>query len=373
METDHIEVVVDKRGTVQIRGFASDEEAAKAAKQLGISGHYPALQVDDLSPDKLEKIVGRARILGFAVVETGEAASAADEGPLLPAVEADTPRRGFPKRALAWIVIIAVVALGAVVVRDHLQRDYSPVPTLSAAVDLVRNPPPRASGLASLLNPPDAQYISFEARDWMGLAGTSAILQGHYLKLRRLKAGSIERLLGDRSSGVLEFRIDAWQSDVAAIHVDEILRDGIETGEADLTMEVYPLDVTNAPQGYAAGDDIEFDRKKTFENLERFTVAGRLQRTERGLRIVSDRFNVALDEEIDPGLRAVIEDRLGTPAENSGGGEGPVYYLSFTEAYPWDTEEGPGWRQLYEEIGVARLDGVLTGGLYLNNKREIES
>ena len=369
METGHIRVVVDGKGTVQISGFASDEEAAKAAKQLGISGHYPALQVDNLPPEKLEQISGRARILGFTLVDAAEAQGGPpSEGIRGSAAEIGGPRRGISKRVLALVFLIPVVALGGAVLRDHLDRDYSPVPSLSEAVQLVLSPAPRVSGLASLINPPDSPYVSFAAGDWSRLAGASAILQGHYLKLRDLKAGSIERLLVYQPSTILSFRVNTWKSEVDALHVDEILRDGIKTDESDVTMEVYPLDVTETPEGYADGGDIVFDRKKTFEDLERFVATGQLQRTERGLRITSDGYKVALVEEITPGLSALLEDRLAAAGEEGNAGEGLLFYLSFEEAFPWGTGEKPDRRQLYEEIGVARLDGVESSGLYLRNK-----
>jgi hypothetical protein len=45
-----------------------------------------------------------------------------------------------------------------------------------------------------------------------------------------------------------------------------------------------------------------------------------------------------------------------------------MFYLDLQELYPWSTEGTPDRRQTAQEIGVAHLDGVQLGDLYLANR-----
>jgi hypothetical protein len=190
--------------------------------------------------------------------------------------------------------------------------------------------------------------------------------------------------------------------------VDRILRNGIETEERDVVMEIHPLDSIVPPLGYPDGSRIVFDRKGTFERLTRIAAPGRLERTERGLRVAGGQFNVALTEKTSPlmaiflaeflppetsvidtagapglGEDAVVEAEAGKGTEGDVGevegdavveGEtdakegSPVFYLALEETFDWGSKKEPGKRQLYGEIGLARLDGVYWKGVYISNK-----
>jgi hypothetical protein len=45
-----------------------------------------------------------------------------------------------------------------------------------------------------------------------------------------------------------------------------------------------------------------------------------------------------------------------------------MFYLDLREFFPWSNEGTPDRRQTDQEIGVARLDGVQLGDLYLANR-----
>jgi hypothetical protein len=61
------------------------------------------------------------------------------------------------------------------------------------------------------------------------------------------------------------------------------------------------------------------------------------------------------------------------PAGTEFAGEGApppplMFYLDLRETYPWSTDGSPDRRQTDQEIGVAHLDGVQMGELYLANR-----
>jgi hypothetical protein len=270
------------------------------------------------------------------------------------------------------LLVIGAVLLGAgFVVWDHMNRDYAPVRSPGDLLTAARALPPAPTGLAALLKPDDARYRSLEIRTWNGWVGTAAVSQNHLLRLDGMKAESIESLVkGDRGAAAIRLKVDLGRSEGNRIHVDEILRGGLASGEADLTLELRPLDVGGRPavsmtgegDSYVQSDNVAYERDATFRTLKRFAAMGRLQKGEGGFWIQGKRFNVALGGDLDPEFNAFLDDLANTPVS-----ERAQFFLELTEVFPWTEKGEPARRQTTHEIGSAHVDGVLLGSLYVKN------
>jgi len=374
-----IQVVIDKQGRVEIHGWKDVEEARQLAKRLGVPAAFPVVRAEGLSPEEVDRISGRARILGYGVtvLEGGvEATAPAAATPAEP--EAGTPERPH-RRAAPWILVVPLVLVGlillAVPIRDRMYRSYHPVPSMAAAIELARSSPPPASGMRALLDPDDSRYIALAVGEAATRVGDCLLDQGYCLRLHGVGAGSLDTLLGS-GGGVLVFRIDLGRSSPDLLHVEEILRGQEKVANpagtsptAGMLLEVHPATVTQAPEGYPDGSGIVFDRKKSFQDLPRIRTGGRLERTERGLRLDAGAFKAALSWNLSPGLRTLLGPFWpeGDGANRPPADMHPVFYLDRVELYPWKTDDGPGPRQLYGEIGRFRLAGVAFGDVYVEN------
>lgn len=270
------------------------------------------------------------------------------------------------------LLVIGAVLLGVgFVVWDHMNRDYAPVRSPGDLLTAARTLPPPPTGLAALLRPDDARYRSLELRKWDGWVGTAAISGGHLLRLHGMKAESIQDLVrGDRGAAAIRLKVDLGRSEGNRFHVDEVLRGGLPSNEADLTLEVHPLAVAQRPavstsgegDSYVQTDNVAYDRDATFRNLKRFVAMGRLQQGEGRFWIQNKRFSVALGADLDPDFTAYLEDLANTAVS-----ERAQFFLELTEVFPWTEKGKPARRQTTHEIGSAHVDGVLLGSLYVKN------
>ena len=197
------------------------------------------------------------------------------------------------------------------------------------------------------------------------------MLSAGYLVLPDLKAGTIEALVkGERGAAALNFHIDLSRTQGNVYYVDEILRGGVETGEGNLGLEIYPLEVPGRPAISSSGDEgtyrdskqVAYDKTASFKGMTRFATRGRLQAADGRYWIQSHGFNVALSAELSPGLAAFLKNTANTPIT-----EKFTFYLELGETYPWTQDGKPGRRQTSREIGSATIDGVLVGDLYIRN------
>jgi hypothetical protein len=278
------------------------------------------------------------------------------------------------EKILIPIVLLAIggVLVGAAfVVWDHMNRDYAPVRSVAELMAAAQAPRSEPTGLAALLRPDDSRYRALEVRKWNGWVGQAAVTENYLLRLDGAKAESMESLVkGDRGAAALRFKIDLGLSQGNRLHVDEILRGGMASGESNLELEVHPLTVTNRPavstsgegDSYIQSDNVAYDRDDTFRSLKRFTAMGRLQQGEGGYWIQGKRFSVTLGGNLDPQFKAFLDNLANTSLS-----ERVQYYLELEQVYPWTENGKPGRRQTTRQIGSATLDGVLLGSLYVKN------
>jgi hypothetical protein len=152
--------------------------------------------------------------------------------------------------------------------------------------------------------------------------------------------------------------------------VSSIDRGGMESEEPSQTIEIYRMNLGQAPLiasapregAYVDGKGILFDRTKTFNSLPRIMVTGRLERSGENLRIAGDNYKVVLSPEMDPGLRAILEDVLLYKPQAR-----IKMFVDIEETYPWESEGKPARRQTEKEIGMARLQGVQLGKVFVVN------
>jgi hypothetical protein len=270
------------------------------------------------------------------------------------------------------LLLIGAVLVGVgIVVWDHMNRDYAPLRSPGDLVGAAQRPLPEPTGLAALLNPDDSRFRSLEVRKWDGWIGAAAVTQNHLLRLDGMKAESIESLVkGDRGAAALRFKIDLGRSQGSRFHVDEIVRGGMASGEAGVTLEVHPLTVANRPAvstsgqegSYVQSDNVAYDRDATFQSMKRFVAMGRLQKGEGGYWLQGKRFNVVLAGDLDPEFAAFLDDLANTAISERG-----QFFLDLQDVFPWTEKGKPGRRQTAHEIGSARIDGVLLGTLYIKN------
>jgi hypothetical protein len=278
------------------------------------------------------------------------------------------------EKILAPFLVLAVGALlvgVGWVVRDHMHQEYRRVGKVQDVLALAARPAPAPGGLAGLLNPSDEPYVSFQTRGWQFWEGKAGITEDHYLRFPELQAASLEQLVkGERGAASLLVRVDLGRSEGNRFQVTSIERGGMESAEPAQTVEIYPVHVGQAPLiashprdgAYVEGGNIAYDRTSTFSSLPRIVVAGRLERTGDGLRIVSDSYNVVLSSRMDPGLRAVLEDVAREKPKAR-----LKLFVDMEETFAWDEGGQPGRRQIEHEIGVARLAGVQLGKIFLVN------
>jgi hypothetical protein len=359
-----IEIIIDQNGSVRVTGFGSEGEARQVADKLGITDYERMLHADTMSEGNVNQVVSRARILGYKVSLPQGGMGWGDPETAGPRTDR---RWGLGRISMLTLGVALLVFIG-ILARDHMGRDYTPVPSILEANRLASESPVESgSWVTSLINPPDAPYVSFVLGDWSRIAGPTAITEGHYVLLSGTRARSFSRLIGPRNSSLLVFKVNTWESEPGRLQVDAILRDGVDTGESGAILELYPLPISPAPSDHAADTEIVHDEKKSFEELDRVVSFGRLERGDRGLRIVSESYTVVVQDAIDDALSRVIEDRvLGASSEEPG--EPVTYYISLLEVFEWTNENGePGRRQTDREIGLVRLDGISLGDLYIAN------
>jgi hypothetical protein len=366
-----IRVVVDKTGTVEVTGPTSPEEFAKTAERLGLKSAHTLLR-QEATPQVMDHVIGRSRILGYDLVVVDPQA-AADAGPV-----SAPPRRRGAGSVVGFVTIPAMVlALGAVLtgigtgVRDELVHEYSPVASLRTVESMVEQAPPARPWYKNLLNPDDTRYVSVPVQNAVLLGDKEAIWDSHMVTIPDLSAASIKDLIGD--GGNLVFHLDTRKSEPNRLYVDEILRNGAPTGETRLWLDLKPVAVGTPPVArYDDGSGILFDSKDTFEGMVRFRTGGYLERTEDGFRITGDAFRVALTPEMTPELAKFLGPFIrpaGTAFADEGTPPPPLmFYLNMQEVFPWSTDGTPDRRQTNQEIGVAHLDGVQLGDLYLANR-----
>lgn len=357
-----IEIIIDNEGSVRVTGFGSEGEARQVADKLGITDYQRALCADSLPEGTVNQVVSRARILGYKITLPEGGMEWGDPGP----VAGESGRSWNLGKASVLTLGIALLVFIGVLARDHMGRDYTPVPSILEANRLASESPVESgSWVTNLINPPDAPYVSFVLGDWSLVKGPTAITEGHYLRFSGIRASSLSRLIGPGETSLLVCKVNTWESEPGRLHVDAILRDGIDTGESGVVLELHPLQIQSTPSDHALDQEIVHDKKVTFEEIGNFVSSGRLERGDRGLRIVNKAYTVVVNDEIGSALARVIEDRiLGAPDR-----EEPVsYYLSLLEVFEWTGEGGePGRRQTDQEIGLVRLDGVRLGDLYIAN------
>jgi len=270
-----------------------------------------------------------------------------------------------------FLGIGAVIVAVAMVVWDHAKHSYTRVPDLENVVLMAAKPPAKSGGIGALLNPDDSQYVAFQIRGWQFWSGKGGIAKNHYLRIPQLQAETIEQLVkgGRAGAASLVFQVDLGTRDGNAFQVDKILRGGMPTIEPPVMMELYPLDATGRPAIGSSGEGvyveavgIRYETEGTFKNIGRFAALGLLQKGERGLWLQSREFNVAISDEMDPGLAAFLGDIAGNRVT-----ENMTFFLELQETFPWTEDGKPGRRQSEGEIGIARLAGVLVGKHYFAN------
>lgn len=271
-----------------------------------------------------------------------------------------------------FLAAVAVLVAAGMVIRDHVSRGYAPVASIKDVVARAETPPSAAGGLSRLINPDDSRYVMVVVRGWQFWAGKGAIVQDHYVRIPDLSAPSIEALVKGEKGGAasMTFQFDVGERDGPRYKLDRILRGGMPTQEADLVMEIYPLRFGTRPavstsgvdNSYVQSDGFVYDRDQTWKGVSKFSATGLLQQREGGFWIQSQRFNVALEADLTPGLKAFMNDLAGTKTS-----ENLTFFLDLKEVFPWKADGKPGRRQETGEIGAAKLDGVLVGKLFILN------
>jgi hypothetical protein len=271
-----------------------------------------------------------------------------------------------------FLGIGAVIVAVAMVVWDHTKRSYARAPDLENVVVMAAKPPAESGGIGALINPDDSPYVAFQIRGWQFWSGKVGIAKNHYLRIPELQAETMEQLVkgGRAGAASLVFQVDLGTRDGNAFQVDKILRGGMPTTEPPVMMELYPLTAAARPAISSSGEEgtyveavgIRYETEGTFKNIGRFTALGLLQKGEKGFWLQSRKFNVALSDEMDPGMAAFLGDMAGNKVT-----ENMMFFLELRETYPWTEDGKPGRRQSEGDIGLARLDGVLVGKHYFAN------
>lgn len=278
------------------------------------------------------------------------------------------------EKIIAPFIVLAVgaVLLGAAwVIRDYAHEDYRKVGGVKDVLVLAARTGPEAGGIGALLNPSDDQFVSFSTRGWQFWEGKSGMTEDHYLRFPDLQAGSLEQLVkGDRGAASLLIRVDLGKSEGSRFRVSSIDRGGMESSEPPQMIEIHAMNLGQAPliastpreRAYVDGKDIVFDRTKSFNSLPRIMVTGRLERSGEHLRIAGEKYKVVLSPEMDPGLRAILEDVLFYKPQAR-----IKMFVDMEEIYPWEAEGKPARRQTEQEIGMARLQGAQLGKVFVVN------
>ena len=202
---------------------------------------------------------------------------------------------------------------------------------------------------------------------------------------------TIERLVKGERGGAAPvlFQMDLSRRDGVRYHVDQIVRGGMPTGNRDLDMEIYPIRLGNEPphsptgEGnvYRDGGGIRYDRDRTFRSVTRLAVTAYVLRDDTGYRLRADRFAVALEGNLAPGVEAILRDLVVDEKEVERAEAGKMepmqrialkrkkatWFLVLEEIFPWREGRRAGRRQLLHEIGRARVDGVLLRSVYVEN------
>jgi hypothetical protein len=267
------------------------------------------------------------------------------------------------------LAIGVVLAYAGSVLWDHRNHAYHTVTKVDEVLAAANAQRPAAGGLKAFLNPEDSQYVQLAITGWQFWNGKNAITQGNYLRFPDLKSETIESLVkGERGAGTLLVKIDLSKSRPPQYFVEDILRGGLPTGEVSRTLEIYPLAAASRPaiggdpSGYRESDGIVYDRDATLKGIGKFAATGRLQKGDGGWWIQSERFNVALDSSLDPGLAALLGDLALTRLSDQ-----ITYFLSLEETFPLKEDGKPGVRAATHQIGRARVDGIAMGKFYFAN------
>lgn len=367
-----VKILVGLNGTVEIQGISDIQEAEKVARKLGLERFEKLIRAETVSEDVINHVRGRARILGYELQVGAPAAEAGTPAPVRVREEKHLPWKavlGFGG-IIAVLLALAVTLTGiGIGIRDRIQHEYTPVHTLSGALALAQNAAPEESGVQGLLNPDDTRYLSLSAGNWILFGNGEAVLDGHYVQIQGLKQPLADLL---KAEGSLTFHIDTRQSSRNTLFIEEVLSGGNPVGSGSVSLRAWPLAVGAAPAGYPSGEGVLYDDKATFENLDKVSVTGRLQKTERGLRVNTGTFSIAVGSDLAPGLDRILNhfvqavDSEGNPVDETV--PSPlIFNMEMQEIYPWATNGEPERRQLYREIGSARLDGVVLAGQYFPN------
>jgi hypothetical protein len=383
--TKKLRLLIDKSGSLEILGLSRGElEARKLSRDLGFPDFYAvdplcsAVRADGLTAEALEEIAKKAEAAGIEVqrveklapAKKPKAETAEEVGSTVGVIHQHSLSVSRKEKVLVPIVLLVVGAIlvgVGTVVRDHLHHEYTLLRDVGAVVAQAGLEGEAASGAGGILNPSDERYVAFGVRGWQFWVGRSAITQGHYIRTPDLAAPTIESLVkAERGAAALVFRIDLGKSEGHRFHVDAILRGGLQTEEPPQMFDIYPLTLGERPvvgaSGYREATGISHDRTDSFRGVERFAALGRLEVKDGSLRLVSDKFNVVLSDEMDSGLRSVLEDIAKEQPKAR-----LTLFLDLKEVYPWSVDGRPGRRQTEREIGLARMDGLQLGKIFLAN------
>ncbi len=413
-----IHVKVDRKGVVEIGGMTRGQtEAAEIAHELGLGPFeganlmFTVIRSQALDPDTIAAVRAKAGELGYDVTDVqeltaarpmqaamGAAPAKTDDAPehsstiaALHAHKMGPSRREKMVLPLVLLGVIAVLVAVGSVVRDHMNHSYTTVASLADVVETAKKPAAGGGGLAGLINPDDSQFVSLGVRSWPYWNGKAAILDDHYLRVPGILEPSIEDLVkGDRGgASVLIFKFDARPRDDGHYRIDVIERGGIPTKNVKLDAEIFPLRTGPEPSIGAEGDRLTYadgaafrhDRDQSFRGATRVALPAWVVAVDGGYRLWAEGCSMALAGDLDPGVKAVLED-LEVPQatlDRLTAGELPAgerielnkkrltWFLTIQETFPWREGSQPGRRQLTREIGAAHVDGVKVRKAYYVN------
>jgi hypothetical protein len=381
-----LRLLIDQAGSLEILGFWRGVlQARKIAEDLGIQDFYPldplnsAIRADGLTPEVLEEIAQRAEPMGIEVKRVEKLAPSKkpvggpppeEEGSTMQALHQhslDVSRKEKILVPITLLIIGAILVAAGTVIRDHFHHAYKPVRSVGDVVRLSQDPSWDAGGVQAIINPSDDGYVAVEIRGWQYWGKRSAVTHDHYIRTPELQARTIEDLVkAERSAAALVLRIDLTRSEGNRFQVDEILRGGLRIEEPSQVIEIYPLTLAERPviggDNYRNGAGISYDKTSSFRGVTRLASVGGFQIQDGKVRFVSDEFNVALSEDMDPGLVNLLEDIAREQPQAR-----LTVFMTLEETYPWTENGKPGRRQTEKEIGLARVDGLQLAKIFVGN------